>query len=236
MKTAIAALALVGAGIAWNMGDEEEQTAVQPSASIYGPTAAYERIYLDGAATIRLHQGDEPDVDLTVDEDHRDLVKVEVSDGALFVEVDEELGSHDVELDLTVVTLSEFVSSGAVRLSSDGLEANDLVIEDRGSGVYEFSDLVVDELLIEARGASSFELDGNVRRQVVDIAGAGKYLAPELESASTEISLKGAGKATVWANEALDVLIAGAGSVEYAGSPEVDKSIIGAGSVRRLSD
>ena len=236
MKTVIAALAVVGAGIAWNMGDEEEQNVVSPSASVYGPTMGYERIYLDGAATIRLSQGAEANVDLTVAPDHRDLVKVEVSDGALFVEVDEELGPHEVKLDLTVVTLSEFVSSGAVKLTSDGLEANDLVIEDRGSGVYEFSDLSADELLIEARGASSFELDGNVRRQVVDIAGAGKYLAPELESVSTEISLKGAGKATVWANEALDVLIAGAGSVEYAGTPKVDKSILGAGSVRRLSD
>ena len=235
MKTAIAALALVGAGIAWNMGDDEEQQAVE-SAAIFGPTTAFERIYLDGAATIRLHQGDAPEVDLKVDPDHRDLVKVEVSDGALFVEVDETLDRDEVELDLTVVTLSEFVSAGAVRLESDGLQANDLVIEDRGSGVYEFSDLSVDELLIEARGASSFDLDGSARRQVVDIAGAGKYNAPHLESDSTEISLKGAGKATVWANEALDVLIAGAGSVEYAGSPEVEKSILGAGSVRQLSE
>ena len=236
MKTILAAVAVVGAGIALNLGDDEETAPVRASAAVFGPTMGFERIYLDGAATIRLHQGAEPEVDLTVDPSHRDLVKVEVSDGALFVEVDEELDSDEVQLDLTVVTLSEFVSAGAVRFTSDGLETNDLVIEDRGSGVYEFSDLSVDELLIEARGASSFQLDGNARRQVVDIAGAGKYNAPELESDSTEISLKGAGKATVWANEALDVMIAGAGSVEYSGSPEVDKSILGAGSVRRLKD
>ena len=67
--------------------------------------------------------------------------------------------------------------------------------------------------------------------QRIAISGAGSYKAPKLESRRTSVDLRGAGQATVWAVEDLDVAIKGLGSVEYYGTPTVKKSISGFGTV-----
>ncbi len=203
------------------------------------PADPFERICVSGGATIRISQGtpgEEARINVSADDDVIERVAVEVSDGALFVAIDDDISAEDVAIDLTMPTLSEFVSSGAVKLTSVGLSTNELVVEDRGAGVYRFADLAADELLIEARGASWFHIDGEVERQIVDIAGTGAYEAAALQSATSEISLKGAGHANVRVSELLTVHIAGAGMVQYAGDPEVQQRILGAGRVRKLND
>jgi len=50
------------------------------------------------------------------------------------------------------------------------------------------------------------------------------------------VDLRGAGHATVWAVEDLDVAISGLGSVEYYGTPTVKKSVSGLGSVASLGN
>jgi len=68
------------------------------------------------------------------------------------------------------------------------------------------------------------------------MSGAGSYSAPKLESRRASVDLRGAGHATVWAVEDLDVTIRGLGSVEYYGSPTVKKNVSGLGSVTSLEN
>ena len=224
MKALVWIVGLAGLGLAVTAADGRSVSTVNPG--------EFDRIYFTGAATFNLSQGDIAALTLTGDESVLDAVTVDVADGVLYIDIDDEdIEREDLKVDVTVVALSEFVSSGSIALVGHSLHVDDLVVEDRGAGTYVFDDLSADELLVASKGAGRFELDGAVRRQVVDLTGAGRYDAPGLHSETSEVHLKGAGRAEVWASQHLAVQIAGAGSVTYAGEPVVNKRVWGAGSV-----
>ena len=200
----------------------------------------FEGIHFRGGAAIEVRQVADGDarIDLSATDDILRHVKIEVVDGALVVEVDDDdVTAEDLLIEIaTPHELSEIVSLGAVALASEGLRTASLSLQDRGAGSYRFKALSAGELLIEARGASRFRIDGEVGRQVVDIAGAGSYEAPALRSRTAAISLKGAGRADVHASETLTVRISGAGMVQYAGGARVEERIFGAGMVQKRDD
>ena len=229
MKLLAAAAILGGIGLVMTLAEADVSDRTVK-------TDAFDKVYFSGAATINLAQGGETAVRLSGLERVLDDVEVEVVDGVLYVDVDDDVEMEDLTIDLTVVDLAEFVSSGHVKFVSDELRIDDLILEDRGTGDYRFVDLKADELSVDARGASRFELTGEVRRQVVDIAGASRFVGNELKSETTEVYLKGAASVDVWAEEVLDVRIAGAGRVRYTGSPYVRQRILGAGSVKKIDE
>ena len=227
---AVAAAGVLGTAIlaGTGMGDDMQTTSIQP-------TEDFHRIYVEGPATLDIRQGESVRVELAVAEEHRDSVEVEVSDATLFIEVPDELEVEDVVVQVITQQLSELYNAGPILVTGAKLHTESLVVENRGQGEYRLASLDADELVIEARGAFRFEVDGRARRQVVDMAGAGEYEAAGLETQTSEVSLKGAGSASVWATERLDVDIAGAGSVGYAGDPDVHRRIRGVGSVHKIN-
>ncbi len=223
---AVAAAGILGA--ATGMGDDMQQREIQPAEDFH-------RIHVEGPATLDIRQGESMRVQLAVADEHQDDVEVEVSDATLFVEVPEELEVEDVVVQVTTRQLSELYSAGPILVTGAKLRTDTLVVENRGRGEYRLASLDADELIIEAHGAFRFEVDGRAGRQVVDMAGAGEYEAAGLETRTSEVSLKGAGSASVWATERLDVDIAGAGSVAYSGDPDVHRRIRGVGSIHKIN-
>ena len=225
----VAAAAILGAAIlaGTGTGDDMQTTNIEPSEDFH-------RIYVDGPATLDIRQGESVHVELAVAEGHQDSVDVEVSDATLFVEVPKELDVQDVVVRVTTRQLTELYSAGPILVTGGKLHTDTLVVENRGSGDYRLASLDADELIIEARGAFHFEVDGRAGRQVVEMAGAGAYEAAGLETRTAEVRLKGAGSARVWATERLDVDIAGAGSVAYTGNPDVHRRIRGFGTVQKI--
>jgi len=226
---AIAAAGVLGTAIlaGTGMGDDMQTTEIQV-------TEDFHRIYVEGPATLDIRQGKSVGVELTALEGHQDSVEVEVSDATLFVEVPEELEVEDVVVRITTRQLTELYSAGPILVTGGKLHTDTLVVENRGSGDYRLASLDADELIIEARGAFHFEVNGRAGRQVVEMAGAGAYDAAGLETRTAEVRLKGAGSARVWATERLDVDIAGAGSVAYTGDPDVHRRIRGFGTVQKV--
>ena len=231
-RTIVVAAAAAGilctAIVTATMKDEMQRREIQTAEDFH-------RIYVEGPATLHIQQGDAVQVELAVAEEHQDGVEVEVSDATLFIEVPEELEVEDVVVRVTTRQLTELYSAGPILVTVGKLHTSTLVVENRGSGDYRLDSLDADELVIEARGAFRFEVDGRARRQVVDIAGAGEYDAAGFETRTAEVSLKGAGNAGVWATERLDVDIAGAGSVAYTGDPDVHRRIRGFGTVHKIN-
>ena len=201
---------------------------------------SFEGIHFQGKGAVEVRQVADGDarIDLSATDDILRRVKIEVVDGALVVGVDDDdVTVEDLLIEIaTPHELSEIVNFGAVVLASEGLRTGSLSLQDRGAGSYRFKALSAEELLIEARGASRFWIDGEVSRQVVDIAGACSYEAPALRSRTAAINLRGAGQANVHASETLTVRISGAGMVQYAGGARVDEHIFGAGMVRKRDD
>ncbi len=62
-------------------------------------------------------------------------------------------------------------------------------------------------------------LSGTVDSQVVTLSGTGNYDGEDLQSASAEVDVDGAGGAVVAVSDRLDATVGGVGSIEYIGDP-----------------
>ena len=228
------------AGLGWYWASEASAEAESRVATV----APFNRVELRGAAQVRIEQvdaGQDARVELSGEDWILEQVEMDVADRTLVIDVDDDVVNVDwdrADLAIAITTsapLTKIVSAGAFELAALGLRSGELAIEDRGAGVYRLDDLEADKLVIHARGAATFSVAGVVRHQAIDMAGASAYDAAELTSAAAEIHIKGAGSATVYATETLDVMIAGTGAVYYAGDPEVRQRIYGAGAIEQLN-
>ena len=69
--------------------------------------------------------------------------------------------------------------------------------------------------------------------QVVTISGTGNYDGEDLQSATADVTVDGAGKAVVRVSTRLNATVDGVGSVQYIGNPQVTRKISGVGSVKQ---
>jgi hypothetical protein len=130
--------------------------------------------------------------------------------------------SDDINFYLTVEELDTIVVSGAGKVESAALRADQFSIDLSGAGDVTLSGLTADSLDVDLSGAGALEIQsGYVGEQTVVISGAGSYEAEKLQSATASVEISGAGSATIWAVNELAVKGSGAGTVEYAGKPQL---------------
>jgi hypothetical protein len=143
--------------------------------------------------------------------------------------------SDDVNFYLTVEELDTIVLSGAGKVESAALRAEQFSVDLSGAGELTIAGLTADSLDVDLSGAGDLEIEsGYVGEQTVNISGAGSYIAEKLQSGNADLDISGAGSATVWAVTELTVTGSGVGKVEYAGKPQL--STEGSVSVKPLSD
>jgi hypothetical protein len=131
------------------------------------------------------------------------------------------------------IRLDSIEAGGAIKLSADGLRADDLQLDFSGASTVKISNLQASKLSFEGSGATKVDLSGKVVSQAVELSGAGAYSAMALQSDRAEVHVSGAGKAYVNVKTSLTVEISGAGLVEYSGNPKLEQDITGIGKVRR---
>lgn len=137
---------------------------------------------------------------------------------------------------LAMKELSGLYIKGAGRVTVGDVDAQDMAISLQGAGSIEMRSLSAETLKVDFGGTGRLEIGGEVWSQSVLLTGAGNYFAPKLLSAKTTVEIRGAGKATVWAQDQLQVAIRGVGNVDYYGTAELQTSKSGLGSVTHLGD
>jgi hypothetical protein len=167
-----------------------------------------------GAFRIDWHSGP-PAVSITVDENLIQYVETEVRNKVLHVRTARSVRPrHSIKLEVTSNALEGASFSGASRLNAHQLS---------GSKFY-----------LETTGASNATLDGAVDELVANLTGASDLRAESLQTKVAELSVTGAGDASVAVSDTLKVSITGAGKVEYIGNPpHIERDITGAGSIRK---
>lgn len=89
-----------------------------------------------------------------------------------------------------------------------------------------------DEFDLHIEGAGRVKAVGKVGKLILRSEGAGTVDASELVAASVDVSIEGAGKATVNATQSLKASIEGAGIITYWGDPKnVERNIDGIGRI-----
>ena len=169
-------------------------------------------------------------------------IKAEVRNGTLFISFDREnwqdrfQPTKAIKFNLALKDLTAVESSGAENIKSASIKTNRLSLKLNGVGNVKIERLEASEIVTVISGAGNVDLAGQVTRQEATVNGVGSYRAGDLNSQVAKIAVNGAGGATLWARESLDVRIAGVGGVSYYGNPQVTKDITGVGVFRSLGE
>lgn len=146
------------------------------------------------------------------------------------------LSNKPLRYRLFIKELSGLRIQGAARAVMQDLDTQSLSLGLQGAGTIEVRSLSAETLQVDFGGTGRLDLAGEVWGQSVLLTGAGSYFAPRLRTAKTNVEIRGAGKATVWVEDELQVTIRGVGGVDYYGSAALRTSKSGLGSVNRLGD
>jgi hypothetical protein len=130
-----------------------------------------------------------------------------------------------VRYHLTVKDLASLELAGFVHADVPALQAGNLSLRLTGAGVITIASLTAQQVTAELQGAGQIKLGGQVKRQDVAIQGPGLYEAVDLKSVTTRVSLKGPGRARIWATDELEVKVRGLGRVEVRGTPKIYEDV-----------
>lgn len=177
---------------------------------------AFHSIRVTGAIELRVDVGKEQHVEITTDDDFMKYVETEVRDGVLIIGTDREedrgwFDSDDkVDVEISLPELNEIDIRGAVDGEIKGVKAN--------------------EFMVDIRGAGHLEISGTCGDLELDIAGTGAVEAEDLKCENVDVSLRGAGMASVYASGKVDADLRGVGAINIDGDPKtVKKSVRGIG-------
>jgi len=124
--------------------------------------------------------------------------------------------------------------TGSCKIEAVGFKGKELHLNLSGASNVEFESILFDVIQSNLPGAGKLSLQGKTREQSVNLTGAGSYVADDLESEKTRISLTGVGSARLWVTKEIDAAITGVGTIEYYGEPQVKQSVAMMGSIRNL--
>jgi len=177
--------------------------------------SSFTSIDASGAFDVEVVCQKEPGVELEGDDNLLPMVKTEVRGNTLYLNPSSPFSvKRSIRVRISVPNLESISSSGAVS--------------------FRIVDVKNSKMKIDASGASSFDIAGEATLLDVNLSGATKIDAEKLRAQRVQISMSGAGKATVYAAEQLDADVSGAGNVTYAGNPKtVNKKVSGVGSVTK---
>jgi hypothetical protein len=201
-----------------------------------------ESVFVEYPAEITIRQGDSQSLIITADDNLLPQLSTEVRGGKLTIENSERnwnqrvRPSKTVQITLTVRDVQEVAFSSAGKLYIEGLETDDLTITVSGAGDVVLTAIEVGQLKCTLSGAGNISADGVADKINSHISGFGNFNGGDLHAQDADVSISGAGNATLWVEHELDAHISGAGSIDYYGDPAVSKNISGAGSVRRIGE
>ncbi len=221
------------------------RSVIQGSGNIASEERAvsdFNRVSLTGVGKMIITQGEEESLTLETDDNLLRYVKTEVQSGTLIIGFTDEAKkksirpTKSIRFNLNLREMARLEVSGAGDINAASLEAYHLEIIASGGADIQIGELTAEELVVRVSGAGRFSLAGQVAEQNILISGAGHYRAAKLESRRAVVEVNGAGNATVWVTDSLDVQISGVGNVEYYGSPSVNQRISGVGRLTGLGN
>ena len=202
--------------------------------------SGFDSVALSGFGEVIITQGDEESLTVETDDNLMQYIETQVRGGTLelgFTDDDILLRpSKSIIFRLSVIDLTALDSSGAGKFEIDELDAERLEVTLSGAGDIRIDSLTATDLVVTVSGAGNIEVAGQVKTQQFNLNALGNYNASDLESQAATVRISGAGSASIWVHDTLDVVISGAGNVEYFGSPDVTQDISGVGSVKSRGD
>ncbi|MFC1743290.1 head GIN domain-containing protein [Candidatus Riflebacteria bacterium] len=178
----------------------------------------FSSINAGGAYQIEIKCNAKQKVELSGDSNLLPLVKIEVEKGVLMISNERSiLPKLPLIINLSCKDIKKLYLHGASKTR--------------------FFSLHNEKLEVVLNGAGTLEGEGKTTELLLTSSGAARISLQNLLSKKAHITLQGASKASVFANEELNVTIYGVGRVNYFGNPKkIQKRIYGPGKLINMSD
>lgn len=176
---------------------------------------AFTSVDVSGAYEVEIVCQKQPGLEIEGDDNLLPLVKTYVKDNTLYIESDRPYNTKkSIKVRVTTANLEGVSSSGASKITLEGVKN--------------------EQLVIETSGASKIDAAGETRNLEIESSGASKVDVQQLRASRVKVSLSGAGYANIYASEEVNADVSGASKVTYYGEPKVvNKSVSGAGSINK---
>jgi hypothetical protein len=233
MNKTIAPLALVLSLTACEptLFGSHEVTTVSPAAD------GIDRLDFSNEVDAVVVQGSPPRVEITINENLRDYLRVRSAGGRLEVGMQDGYDYQRLVLDVrvTVPSLSAIELSGASQAHLEGLERAPVPrFAATASGASHLSGgVVTDRLDLELSGASEADLSGSTRELSLEASGASHATLDRLPATLASVELSGASHAAVWVDSEVHGQASGASTLVVRGSASTNIETSGASSVSR---
>jgi hypothetical protein len=176
---------------------------------------AFSSVDVSGAYEVEIVCQKQPSLEVEGDENILPLVQTYVENNTLYIMSERGFNvKKPIKVRVTTGNLEAINSSGASKITLDGVKN--------------------EQLAIDANGASKINAAGETKNLQIDSSGASTVNVQDLRASRVKVSLSGAGHANVYASEEMNADVSGAASVTYYGEPKVvNKSVSGAGSINK---
>jgi serine/threonine protein kinase len=196
-------------------------------------------ITVEYLAEIVIKQGSAESIKIEAEDNVIEDLRTDVKDGILTIDrVDDSerwvRPTKPVRITIVVKELDEFNFDSTGTVEIDSLKSDSLDLNVNGPGTLILNKVQFKTLNCKLDGAGTLTLSGTVDNLNVDMSGFGSFQADDLHTQIADVSIDGAGGATVWVEKSLTARISGAGSICYYGSPTVAKIVDGVGSITSL--
>lgn len=199
----------------------------------------YHSICINGAAELHLSIAEQQSTTLTTNlmplMSETENLKAEVRDSVLYIDVINTLPIDELMVDFAIASpvIRKITVYGASKIeTSDGqvFSQPDLIMDLNGAAEADMH-LQVGALIVDAKGASSLELEGTADKADITLAGAGKLDAEDFVVQTMHINCAGAGEAEIYVVRELWAQAAGASKITYKGNPRMKHQLAVGGSV-----
>ena len=220
----------------WDGLDVDEQQGIITSELQLEP---YHSIEVRGAAKLQINNGTQPSTLLTTNQIYSLMdeggIKAEVRDSVLYIETSNQLPLDDIMIEFAITSpnLRQLTVYGASKIETADnqvLSQPNFALDLNGAAEADLH-LNVQTLVIDAKGASKLELEGQADDVHITIAGAGEVEAEDFLVQTMHINCAGASKAEVNVARELWAQAAGASKISYNGNPTIKQKLAVGGSL-----
>jgi hypothetical protein len=196
---------------------------------------AFTRVRAEVDLDVKIVQGDDARVVVSLDSNLQKYVSVHVSEGALFVEQDESFGETvsgpHVRITVPELTAAKLAGAGdlSVTMNQPSLPL-DLFLS--GSGDLRFTGETA-AIGAYLSGSGDLSLSGETSDVDIGLEGSGDIRARDLRAESANIELEGSGDISATVTESARVTLSGSGDVDLYGGADLEVDHSGSGDVHR---
>lgn len=191
-----------------------------------------ESVEVSGTINLILTQGNQPELRVEGQRNVLNVLRTQVVGKQLTIDFDRvRLGKHEpVKVYLTTPALTTLGASSVAQVSSSSAWTGNLLrIETSGASQVALTCEEIGSVFTSISGAGQVTLHGTADEQTVNLSGAGQLHAYDLATRDADITVSGAGDASIRVTKRLNVRISGGSKVRYKGQPLISSQVSGAG-------